>query len=55
MRESARRQLEALDLAESARTREEQDRAHVAMVQAFPRLAAAYPCHCHACMAERTK
>jgi hypothetical protein len=46
----------AYRLAETARSTDEIRAAHVAMVEAFPALAAAYPCNCHDCMvARRTK
>ncbi len=41
--------LEACLLAETARTPNEVETAHKAMREAFPMLAAAYPCYCDAC------
>jgi len=55
MRESVRRQLEALEAAESAETREERERAHVAVVLSSERLAARYPCDCRSCTTARRK
>ena len=45
----------AFRLADTARTEEEYRAAHVAMVQAFPKLAAAYPCHCQDCHVARVE
>lgn len=52
-RESRLRIAHAYKLVDAARTREEQEAAHVAMVAAFPSIAAAYPCYCDSCERER--
>lgn len=49
------RQRIACGLAETARTTEELERAHRAMVDAFPSLASAYPCDCRACVLARMR